>query len=249
MEILLIGAGNMGGALLAGWGSEHDVLVIESNAARREALALKGAKFADNMNAAKNRVVVLAVKPQSLDSVRINVKAEAIVSIMAGVPLQTLRERFDANHFARVMPNLAAMNMASATAVTGDRAFKERALELFNVVGKSVWLENEKDLAIATALSGSGPGYLAVIAEAMANAAVRLGMQNKDAHNLTKALFAGMPYLLEAEHPALLKERVCSPGGTTAAGIAALEKNGVRHAINEAIKAAFEQSEKMMKKL
>ncbi|MDR2638413.1 MAG: pyrroline-5-carboxylate reductase [Helicobacteraceae bacterium] len=246
MDILLIGAGAMGGALLKGWGSSHSVLVAEASADRRR--TLENARFAADNSEAKGRIVVLAVKPQSLGSVKIPVRAKAIVSIMAGVTLETLRENFEADYFIRAMPNLAALHQRSATALTGDAGFKSEALELFNAVGKAVWFESEKELAIATALSGSGPGYLALIAEALANGAVRLGMKSDDAYALTQALFEGMPSLLAGEHPAALKDRVCSPNGTTIEGIAALERSGVRGAIIDAVKAAFDQSERLAKK-
>ncbi|MDR1912436.1 MAG: pyrroline-5-carboxylate reductase [Helicobacteraceae bacterium] len=246
MDILLIGAGAMGSALLKGWEKRHNIVVLENSAAQRH--KLPNAQFVSDALQAQGRVVVLAVKPQSLKSVKIPVSARSIVSIMAGVTLETLRASFKADYFIRAMPNLAATHLASATAVTGDSGFKNEALELFGDVGKAIWLESEKELAIATALSGSGPGYLALIAEAMANGAVRLGMKNDDAHFLTQALFASMPPLLADSHPALLKERVCSPNGTTIEGIAALEANNVRSAVFEALKAAFDQSERLAKK-
>jgi pyrroline-5-carboxylate reductase len=236
----------MGGALLKGWGDRHNVLVLEKSEERRRTLS--GASFAKDGAEAKNRVVVLAVKPQSLTSAKIPVKAKAIVSIMAGVTLETLRASFEADFFIRAMPNLAALHLLSATAVTGDVGFKSEALELFNAVGKAIWFESEKELAIATALSGSGPGYLALIAEALADGAVRLGMKSEDARFLTQALFAGMPPLLANERASELRERVCSPAGTTIEAIASLESNGVRGAIIEAVKAAFDRSEALAKK-
>ncbi|MDR2152647.1 MAG: pyrroline-5-carboxylate reductase [Helicobacteraceae bacterium] len=247
MDILLIGAGAMGGALLKGWKKNgYDPLVLESSAAQRQRLS--ETRFVEDASDAKGKVVVLAVKPQSFASVKIPVRAKAIVSIMAGVTLQALRESFEADYFIRAMPNLAALHLKSATALTGDAPFKNEALELFNAVGQAVWFESEKELAIATALSGCGPGYLALIAEALANGAVRLGMKSADAYALTQALFEGMPALLSSEHPAALKDRVCSPGGATIEGIAALESRGVRGAIIEALKAAFDQSERLGKK-
>ncbi|MDR0665176.1 MAG: pyrroline-5-carboxylate reductase [Helicobacteraceae bacterium] len=248
MNILLIGAGNMGGALLKGWERQnsHNILVLENNAARQK--QLEGARFAADIGEAKDRIVVLAVKPQSLSYVNIPVRAKAILSVMAGVTLETLRESFEADYFIRAMPNLAALRLKSATALTGDAGFKSEALELFSAVGKALWFESEKEIDIAVALSGCGPGYLALIAESLANGAVRLGMKSADAFALTQALFEGMPSLLEEEHPALLKDRVCSPAGATIEGIAALEARGVRGAIFEALNAAFERSQQLGKR-
>ncbi|GHV06696.1 pyrroline-5-carboxylate reductase [Campylobacterota bacterium] len=246
MKLVLVGAGNMGEALLNAWENSHDMIVVERNDRTRKLIAERHRKClvlgVGDQFAVSDRVVVLAVKPQAIDGIKLGGKAHAIISIMAGVTLNTLKLRFNADSFIRAMPNLAALHSNSATALTGDESFAIRATELFEAIGKVVWLSTEKELAVATALSGSGPGYLALIAEALANAAVRLGMQNNDAHTLTRALFGGMPSLLAAEHPALLKERISSPGGTTAAGIAALEAFGARNAIYEAVKAAYDKS-------
>lgn len=249
MKLLLIGAGNMGGALLKGWGGKYDVKVMENSPEQRQKLTAEfpGVAFAASDEPCDDRVVVLAVKPQSISSVNLRGEPVAIVSIMAGVTLEALKKQFKAMYFVRAMPNLAALQCASATALTGDEEFKKPAIKLLSAVGQAFWLESEKELDIATALSGSGPGYLALVAEAMANAAVRLGMKNADAHIFTQALFAGMGPLLSADHPALLKEKVASPGGTTAAGLATLEANGTRHAFYEAIRAAYERSQALGK--
>ncbi|MDR3347232.1 MAG: pyrroline-5-carboxylate reductase [Helicobacteraceae bacterium] len=245
MKLLLIGAGNMGGALLSRWAQIHDVTVVETNSKQARLLeeshrcrAIAGE--ADVTGA----IVILAVKPQAIESVRARGKAEAIVSIMAGIELSVIKERFSADRYARAMPNLAALYGKSATALCGDESFKGEALELFGAAGSAVWLESEKELAIATALS-SAVGFLALGAEALANGATRLGMKTADAHKLTASLFEGVGELLKHEHPALLKERVTSAGGTTAAGLAALEREGARHAFYEAIRAAFERSNEL----
>ncbi|MGE4294247.1 MAG: pyrroline-5-carboxylate reductase [Campylobacterales bacterium] len=244
MKLLLIGAGNMGGALLRGWSGKHEIKVMENSPRQREQLqkSVGPIAFAEPDEPCEGYCVVLAVKPQSIGSVTLKGEADAIVSIVAGVALKTLKERFEAKHYVRAMPNLAALHGASATALTGDEHFKNEALELLGAVGTACWLQSEKELDIATALAGSGPGYLALVAESMANAAVMLGMRNDDAHTLTQALFAGMGPLLKHDHPALLKEKVASPGGTTAAGLAALEAQGARNAFYQALSAAYERS-------
>ena len=249
MKLMLIGAGNMGAALLKGWGEQYEIKIVENNGEQRRKLESLFPKisFVEPDEPCEEHCVVLAVKPQSVASVQLKGEPLAIVSIMAGVTLQTIKKLFEAKHYIRAMPNLAALHGASATAFTGDAGFKETAQALLSAVGRAVWVETEKELNIATALAGSGPGYLAVVAEAMANAAVKLGMKNNDAHALTEALFSGMGPLLKNDHPALLKEKICSPGGTTAAGIAALEAHGARNAFYEAVAAAFERSESLGK--
>lgn len=247
MKLLLIGAGNMGAALYERWRGEHDLSVLEKNETIRAALSDRFGDicFVPEAKAETDSVVVLAVKPQSIDSVKITGRPRAIVSIMAGVSLQSLRKRFSADLFVRAIPNLAAIYGKSATTLTGDDEFKREAIGLFERAGAALWVESEQEIAIATALAGSGTGFLALAAEAMGDAAVCLGMKPGDARKLTAALFDGMGDLLAHEHPALLRERVCSPGGTTIAGIASLETNGVRSGFFEAIRAAFERSNEL----
>lgn len=246
MQILLIGAGNMGSALYNAWRRKHKIKVLESNTARQNELKkrFKTIEFAED-NSCEGMVVVLAVKPQSIGSVKLIGKAKTLISIMAGVELSAIRSNFKAEHFVRAMPNMAALYGKSATALTGDIDAKEEAIDLFNLAGTAIWLESERELNIATALAGSGPGYLAVVAEAMANSAVKLGLKASDSHALTAALFNGMGALLTGNHPAILKEQISSPAGTTAAGIAKLEKHGVRHAFYDAVESAFNRAEEL----
>ena len=243
MKIVLIGAGNMGGALYAAWRGKHDIVVVEQNENQRKRLREEFADiaFAESAGAYADRVAVLAVKPQSLAALELP-RVTAVISIMAGVTLSALQAKFQAAHYIRAMPNLAALYGKSATTLTGSDSFKNEALELFGAIGYALWVESEKEIAIATALAGSGPGFLALAAEAMANAAVKLGMKTADSHALTAALFGGTAELLAHEHPALLKERVSSPGGTTAAGLGALEAHGARNAFMQAIEAAYRRS-------
>lgn len=245
MKLLLIGAGNMGSALYASWAKKFDIVVLEKNEETKQALKARFAdiRFTDDSNA-DGMVVVLAVKPQSFDTIELIGKPKAVVSIMAGVKLERIKAQFEADSFVRAMPNLAALYAKSATALTGDESFRSSAIELFDAVGKSIWLESEEQLNIATALAGSGPAFLAVVAEAMANGAVKLGLKSSDAHELTKALFEGMGDLL-TDHPAILKEKVSSPAGTTVSGIAKLEEMRVRHAFYEALKAAYDRAKEL----
>jgi pyrroline-5-carboxylate reductase len=143
------------------------------------------------------------------------------------------------------MPNLAAKYGASMTTLTGDEEHKEEALVLMRGAGEVLWLKSEKELDIATALAGSGPAYLAIVAEALADGAVKLGLTRDDARKLTEGLFEGTAKLLVHEHPAILKEEVTSPGGTTAAGCGMLEMHGIRAAFMDAVEAAFKRAEEL----
>jgi len=243
MKILLIGAGNMGGAMLAGL-TEYEVTVVEAYEPRREELARRypGITLLDSLPSLEGYVVLLAIKPQSLDSLKTEGRANALISILAGTPLAKLRERISAKAYIRAMPNIAALKRKSVTSVTGDASFKEEALEILSSIGKAIWLENEKQLDIATGIGGSAPAWMALVAEALADGAVNLGLPRAISYEYVAALMDGMGALLEEEHPALLKDKVMSPGGTTAAGYAALEEGGVRSSFIEAMERCYLRS-------
>jgi len=187
------------------------------------------------------KTVLLCVKPGNIAEVgeKLAGTAEALYSVLAGTTLDTLKRHIQARGCVRTMPNLAASVGKSMTTLTGDRHLEAEAVALFGAIGMSLWVGSEKELDIATALAGSGPAYLALIAEALTDGAVKQGLRRDDAMTLMRGLFAGFGELIQTQHPALLKDGVMSPGGTTAAGYAALEKAGVRHGCIDAIAAAF----------
>ncbi len=143
------------------------------------------------------------------------------------------------------MPNLAASVGASMTTLTGDHRFKKEAESLLGAVGDTLWLESEKEIDIATALAGSGPAYLALVAEALADGAVKQGLKREDAMTTMKGLFSGFGELIQEMHPALLKDAVMSPGGTTAAGYGALEDGNVRASCMNAVEQAYKRAKKL----
>ena len=244
MNILLIGAGNMGGAMLAGLDRTH-VTVVEAYPPRAEELSKLYPEITllDTIPSLDGYVVLLAVKPQSLAGMTFEGEAEALISILAGTPLATLREKIQARAYIRAMPNLAALKQKAVTSVTGDAHFKEQALEILSSIGQAIWLENETQLDIATGIGGSAPAWLALVAEALADGAVNMGLPRATSYAYLPMLFEGMGALLAEEHPALLKDRVMSPGGTTAAGYAKLEAAGTRDAFIEAMKACYERTQ------
>lgn len=187
------------------------------------------------------KTVLFCVKPANVVEVgaQLRGKAESLFSVLAGTPLATLQAHLSAGGYVRAMPNLAASVGKSMTTLTGDRHLEAEALTLLNAIGITLWVESEKELDIATALAGSGPAYLALIAEALADGAVKQGLKRDDAMTLMRGLFAGFGELIQHEHPALLKDGVMSPGGTTAAGYSALENANVRNGCIKAIEEAY----------
>jgi pyrroline-5-carboxylate reductase len=191
-----------------------------------------------------DKTVLLCVKPANLESVakQLKGKAKLLLSVLAGVPIEKLKKKIKSKAVVRAMPNLAASVGASMTTLTGDANHREEAEVLMRGAGEVLWLESEKEIDIATALAGSGPAYLALIAEALTDGAVNQGLKRDDAMKVMQGLFAGFGELIGQIHPALLKDGVMSPGGTTAAGYAALEKYGVRAGCMEAIKEAYQKA-------
>ncbi len=243
--VAIIGYGAMAQALLEGFLQKRvEVCIVGRDKTKREALAKRHniQSFPLENFDITSKEILLAIKPYALEEVanKLQGKAKGLYSILAGTPIQKLRT-IKAEAYIRAMPNIAALKGASTTALTGDEALKSRALELFSAVGETIWLQSEKELDIATAIAGSGPAFLALIAEAMMDGGVMAGLKRQDAQRLTQGLFLSFAALSD-EHPALIKDQVMSPAGTTAAGIQALERQGVRSAFIEAVMEAFKKT-------
>ncbi len=195
-----------------------------------------------------NRHIILCIKPHalrecvskncSLIPLESTQSAEAIYSILAGVSIEELRRAIPSKGYVRAMPNIAAELHASSTALYGDDSLKEFALTIFSTLGDALWLNRESKLNIATALAGGGPAYLALVAEALIDAGVREGLSRDESVSLTCTLFSGFSALLQSRHPALIKEQVASPAGTTFEALALLERAGIRGSFIDAVHAA-----------
>lgn len=248
--ITFVGNGKMALALAKGLCETHAIEVIGRSMSALEAFEnslntpIKKTLYADAD--ITNKTVVLCVKPANLNEIApyLQGSALALYSVLAGTPLSAL-QIISAHAYCRAMPNLAAEAGASMTSLVGDPEIAASAVALFGAIGKTLWLANEKELDIATALAGSGPAYLALIAEALCDGAVREGLKRDDAMVLMRGLFEGFAHLIQTTHPALLKDAVMSPGGTTAAGYGALENGKVREGCMEAIRAAHERAKGM----
>jgi len=248
MEIILIGAGNMGSAMLKGL-SKYKVCVVEKDENKLQELKkeYKNIDIATNIPNIDGKVVILAVKPQVLSAIKTSGKAESVISILAGTPIAKIKEQIDAKYYIRAMPNVAALNLKSVTSVVGDIEFKEEALEILSSIGKAIWLNSEKELDIATGLAASSPAWLAMVAEALADGAVNLGLPRDKAYEYLGGLFEGVGSVLEQKHPAIFKDMVCSPAGTTIAGVAKLEDKAVRSAFIEAMNECYNRAVSLAK--
>ena len=244
------------GVLRAGLFAPEEVAVSDLNAARLHALGdeLGFGVAASNEAAVRGaETVLLAVKPQILPGVLAGLHGaisskQMVLSIAAGVSLATLERGLASGvPVIRAMPNLLATVGAAATAIAaGTRAAAEhleRAEAIFGAVGTVVRVE-EKLLNAVTGLSGSGPAYICLVMEALADGGVNAGLPRDVAQQLAAQTVLGTARLIleTGKHPAQVKDQVCSPGGTTIAAIRALEHGGLRAALMDAVAASAERA-------
>jgi len=254
MKLTLIGNGFMAQALAKGLINNFEVEIIGRDLNKLKQLKekipnIEIKEISDNEDMT-NKNIILCVKPYALQSVAARLEGEAniLFSILAGTQLDTLKKQIKSKYYVRTMPNVAASVSSSTTTVTGDLEAKNIAIELFSYIGKAVWVNTEKQLDIATAVAGSGPAFLSLIAESLSDGAVKAGLERQISNELVQGLFEGFAKLLDKSHPALIKDSVMSPGGTTAAGYAKLEEGAVRDAMIKTIEASYEKACEIGKK-
>jgi len=258
-----IGAGNMAEAMIKGLlhvgaVTQEQVIASEPRATRREELAKRFGVllYADNREVARRAdILILAVKPQILDKVLTEIapairKDALIVSIAAGVPTAVIEAKLDDHRVVRAMPNTPALVGCGATAIcAGEHATEqdlEAAKKIFDSVGMTVVLD-ESLLDAVTGLSGSGPAYVFLIIEALADAGVKVGLSRYNAQELAAQTLLGSAKLLieTGEHPGRLKDMVTSPGGTAIAGLHTLEAGGLRTTLINAVETATTRSREL----
>jgi pyrroline-5-carboxylate reductase len=254
MNIAFIGGGNMAAALIGGMqraGGAHSFAVLEIDAERARQLgAQHGVAVHDTAGPwlGANDVVVLAVKPQQMrsavDAIKPFIARPLVLSIAAGVRASTLARWLGTDVIVRTMPNTPALIGAGITgaAALGGVSPEQRAAadQILRAVGEVVWFDDESMLDPVTAVSGSGPAYVFFFMEAMQQAARDMGLNETQARRLAVETFVGAARLAAAspEPASVLRERVTSKGGTTAAALASLEADKVSAAIVRALHAA-----------
>ncbi|MFM9225921.1 MAG: pyrroline-5-carboxylate reductase [Actinomycetota bacterium] len=255
-RLVVVGGGNMGAALVGGlvdggW-DPRSICVVEIDPAKCESLSASlGVAVSTDIVAAEGAVV--AVKPADVAGVSAALAAlgtRRIVSIAAGVTLAALETAAPSARIVRAMPNTPALVGEGVTAISAgsvcdedDMAWAESVL---SAVGMVVRVP-ESQMDAVTAVAGSGPGYLFLFAEALLATAIDEGLPSDVADALVRQLFKGAGALLadSTESPAVLRERVTSPNGTTAAGLAQFEAAGLRDIVANAVRAAAARSREM----
>lgn len=232
----------MAAAMARGWrGAAERMLFSDSGSGRARALAeeLGGAVGSNSEIAAEADFVVVAVKPAKLEEVAPELQgAKRVVSILAAVSLARLQEAFPGAETLRVMPNVGVEVGRGVLCVVGEAAAETR--RMLDLLGHVVELPDE-DFDEATAIMGCAPAYLALAVEALADAGADAGLDPELARELVVETTAGTAELLRVRHPADVRRAVASPGGSTEAGLEALDREGAAEAFAAAVEASLER--------
>lgn len=262
--IAIIGAGNMGGALVRGMlraelVPPERITIVDIHPEKLETLRSQyGLRATADARAAVRGadIVLLAVKPRTLndvlDAIREDTQSHQLfISIIAGVETAYICERLGKNNpVVRVMPNIAATVDAAASAISAGRYATEEHMALaetiFSAVGEVVRVE-EEHLDAVTGLSGSGPAYIYMVVEALSDGGVKMGLPREIALKLAVQTVLGAAKLVKETgvHPATLRDQVTTPGGTTISAIHELEERGLRAMLISAVVTATEKSREL----
>jgi pyrroline-5-carboxylate reductase len=268
MRVAIVGAGVMAEAMIAGLLADKAVAASRLVAShprrdRRDLLAARHGitMVTRNVEAVPGAdIVVLAVKPQMLRSVMREVgpaldKGQVVLSIVAGATLRTLTAGLDHAAVVRAMPNTPSQIRRGITVWTASSACTARQRDLarsaLRAIGSEKEVGDETFVAMATALSGTGPTYLFAVMEALIDAGVHMGFPRELAHDLVvETLIGSAEYAAQSElHPAQLRNAVTSPGGTSAAAIYELEKGRLRTVLSDAVWAAYRRTQELGERL
>ena len=265
--LAVIGAGMMGSAIVNGIIEKKvldaaSVVLSDADQAKVRALCEKlGTRAAaSNTEAVEGAdIVLLAVKPQFLDGVMVELKGKIadealLMTIVAGVPTTAYMEKLGVERIIRVMPNTPAQvgegvcGWVATEAVSAEQ--KAMGEKILSALGLQFEVGRESDLDLITAVSGSGPAYVYLFIESMVDAAVQIGLPRPLSQQIVLQTVLGSAIYMKqvGKHPVILKNEVTSPGGTTAAALAAMEKDGLRTAVTDGMIACLEKTLQLGKK-
>ena len=266
MKIAFIGGGNMGEAMLAailekGLSTPQAISVSDIDEARRQHLKQKYGVItvSDNLGALRGKdVVILAIKPQNLAGVVAELggwfePTQVVLSIIAGAGIDTLRLGLKHSCIVRAMPNTPAqigegMSVWTATAEVTEQQ-KAWAGSILGAMGKEIYVDDEKYIDMATAVSGSGPAYVFLFMESLVDAAVHIGLPRDIAQELVLQTVLGSGHFAQKSGKELaeLRRMVTSPGGTTAEALLQFEKGEFTELVKQAVKAAYNKAKELGK--
>ncbi len=266
-KILLIGCGHMGGALLDSWINSKKYLLTVIDPIQNKFIKKKYNKkiqiFANisSLNkSSKFDYIIFAIKPSDLKTVLDELKnfkfstKTVVISIIAGKKIKLFKKNFkNLNNFFRVMPNMPASIGKSMNCIvsnrTANKEIKNEVINLFSYSGKTHLLKNENQIDMATAISGSGPGFIFNIIDAMENAAIKLGFNKNTSNLLVAQTFKGsIDLMINNNIPAKnLVKSVATKGGTTEAGIKIMNKNKIHKTFTEVVNASYKKAREYRK--
>ena len=266
-KIAVIGCGNMAGAMIGALLRKGELTPVQITASDpfQEQLDIISQKYSvgvtvNNSDAVKSAdIVILSVKPQVLPGVFEELKGKIpsgslVFSIVAGMPIAKIKKGLAHKAVIRSMPNTPAQISAGMTVWTASDAVTEEqrtyATVILEAMGTELYVEHEDTLNMATAVSGTGPTYVFLLAESLVDAAVHLGFSRRDARLIVlETLKGSVDFAQQSDlHLAQLRNMVTSPGGTSAEAIYQLEKGGLRTIVSKAVWAAYQKSQLLGKK-
>jgi len=266
VQLGVIGGGTMGEAMIAaimnkGLNTAGEICVSDTDEDRRQYLEQTYAVrvTADNRQAAdESKMIILAIKPQNLAEVMATLfgrlePTKLVLSIIAGASVNTLRIGLNHRRIVRCMPNTPAqigqgMSVWTATPEVTEQQ-KKKVRSILSAMGREMYADDEKYLDMATAISGSGPAYFFLFAEALIEASVKIGIPRDNASELVRQTIMGAAQLIEksGKTPADLRKMVTSPGGTTAEALLQLEKGDFNKLVLQAVQAAYNKAKELGK--
>jgi len=264
MKIAFIGGGNMGEAMLSALldkqiGAPQDIAVSDVAESRRQHIQQKygvGVTGDNRLAISRADVVVLAIKPQNLPEVTVELSGQfrptqLILSIIAGATIQTLSSGLGYSRVVRAMPNTPAqigegVSLWTATAEVTEQQ-RGWASSILGAIGREIYVDDEKYIDMATAVSGSGPAYFFLFVEALVEAAVHIGLPRDIAQELVLQTMLGSGRLIQesGKEPAELRRMVTSRGGTTAEALLELERGGFSNLLRRAVSAAHDKARRL----
>ena len=265
MKISIIGGGNMGSAIINIWLDEKifqrsDILIFEKNAERKKAFAKQKIKTTidDFKLLKKAQYIMLAVKPQDIPGVLKNIKPyisskTIIISIAAGVTIKKIATKLGKVKIVRTMPNMPAQIGMGVTGWAANRRLtakdKKNVQKILEAMGPAIYFGQENKLNAVTAISGSGPAYVFYFIEALFEAALKLGLNDKEAITLALGTFIGSSMMVNTSPETLteLRAKITSKKGTTEAAIKIFNEKKLKKIILDGVKKAYKRAEELNK--
>ena len=264
-KITFIGFGNMGSAIYNGMQKSkltNEVLIVDMDEKKLLDLKNTSVTFLNKIEEkiSDSKLIWLCVKPQSFneitkDLIKFCTNNQTLVSIMAGVTINQIKKETEMEKIVRVMPNTPAQISKGMSVWTNTKEVEKNDVDMvqniLNSIGKSVRVDSENEIELATALSGSGPGFIYKFIESMIKAGKKIGLSETLSRELVTETFFGSASLLEVSDKELeaLKENVTSPGGTTEAGLNFLDKIDIDNIVFKMINSAVNRSKELSKKI